>query len=267
MEKYTKKGELIKVEKKKRIANRRRKAKHIREVPREHRPVLYEIDSMIRSELESLWSDLISEVNDVVSGIISPTVDVSPIDALITVDDAKQQAFAMLSIQRALRDRRVCDAVGVYRAARELWPEGSFGKRDFLFEEEISELKEIFFADFSEIAAEHRVEHKKVYGSNESLNEICGSVSDQEAVNKSDKEDETDEEREDMSDYIILETQFSFDEYISNFAKAEIITWYIMLIKDFEANSDELNKAIIKLFHRIAFDLKAPPRLYQALFI
>lgn len=127
----------------------------------------------------------------------------------------------MLSVQRALRDRRVCDAVGIYRSARDLWPNGNFGSPETSMEDEIDELREIFFTSLNEIAEEHRSEHKKVYGSIESLNEIGGSVSD----NEENLNNEVNEEQEENEEYIVMETPFSFDEYISHFAKSEIVAW------------------------------------------
>lgn len=41
---------------------------------------------------------------------------------------------------------------------------------------------------------------------------------------------------------------------------------YVFLLADFESNTIEVNKAVLKLLHRIAFDLKMAPRLYQVIF-
>uniref|UniRef100_A0A1I8EUX4 TIMELESS_C domain-containing protein n=1 Tax=Wuchereria bancrofti TaxID=6293 RepID=A0A1I8EUX4_WUCBA len=38
---------------------------------------------------------------------------------------------------------------------------------------------------------------------------------------------------------------------------------YIFLLADFESNTFEVNKAVLKLLHRVAFDLKMASRLYQ----
>lgn len=132
----------------------------------------------------------------------------------------------MLNIQRSMRDRRLCDAIGIYRSARDLWPDGNFGKSDITPDVELDEIREIFFANLSEIAKEYQIEYKKVYGSTESIDEIGGSVSDNENNLPGEKYNELDEDNDENSGYVIMECQFNFDEFISNFAKYEVIAWY-----------------------------------------
>lgn len=58
----------------------------------------------------------------------------------------------MLMVQKALREQRIADAVGIYRAARELWPEDDlFGARNIAVEDEFLELHAVFFTDLSEV--------------------------------------------------------------------------------------------------------------------
>lgn len=38
---------------------------------------------------------------------------------------------------------------------------------------------------------------------------------------------------------------------------------YLYLLADFDKNTVELNKALVKMLHRIAFDLKNHSKLYQ----
>lgn len=60
----------------------------------------------------------------------------------------------MLTTQRALRERRVLDAVANYRAARSVWLiEGCFGAEGISAEDEFLELHAIFFTDLSEVFA------------------------------------------------------------------------------------------------------------------
>lgn len=100
------------------------------------------------NELDALWAEARVELEAVLSGRAQPNDDVSPINVLLRVDDDQHQAFAMLHIQRAIRDRRACDAVGLYRAARTLWPEsGAFGDDTMPAERELEELRALSFAD------------------------------------------------------------------------------------------------------------------------
>ncbi|KAL3118996.1 hypothetical protein niasHT_003779 [Heterodera trifolii] len=55
-----------------------------------------------------------------------------------------------------------------------------------------------------------------------------------------------------------------FADFISEFATPFVINWYIFVLKSYRTNPKEVNMAILKLFHRIAIDLKNPARLFQA---
>ena len=62
--------------------------------------------------------------------------------------------FAMLMVQHALRERRVADGVGIYRAARTLWPfDGAFGTDGMPAEDEFLELRASFFAELEEVGS------------------------------------------------------------------------------------------------------------------
>ena len=175
--------------------------------------------------------------------------------------------YAMLKIQRALREKRPADAAGLYRKCRDIWySEDIFGSKDILPEEEFVELRNIFYTDLSEIAeslvkAEQEAENR--FGSSEMLDENGGS-----------------EEEDEESDYETKEVQFDFDGYVVRFAASDVIKWsvtlsvfhritlsrYLFLLDDFDKNSSELNKALVKMLHRIGFDLKMHCRLFQVTF-
>lgn len=58
----------------------------------------------------------------------------------------------MVRVQNALRDKRPSDAVGLYRAARDIWPaDDTFGQRNIDPESEFMELRQIFFTDLSSV--------------------------------------------------------------------------------------------------------------------
>ncbi len=57
-------------------------------------------------------------------------------------------------IQKALRESRPADAIGLYRSARELWPEGEiFGAENMQAEDEYLELQEIMMAKLEPVRA------------------------------------------------------------------------------------------------------------------
>lgn len=64
-----------------------------------------------------------------------------------------------------MRKRNVCDGVGIYRAARVLWPEiDVFGNDDMSPDDEMLELHEIFFKDLNDVSEEYEKLCKNVYG-------------------------------------------------------------------------------------------------------
>ncbi|KAI6171518.1 Timeless protein region [Aphelenchoides bicaudatus] len=214
---------------------------------------------MNEEQLNELWDQVKSEVDDVLNGVIDANEEVSPINILLKVDDSKHQIFAVLQIQRALRTRRICDAVGLYKAARDLWPDAAFGDYSNTVEQDIPALQEIYNMDLADIAVEYDDLMKTVYGAN---------VADQEANAEEEhisvSDDEKSEDEEDQPKYKIAEINFDINDYIRNFTKPDVIHWYIFALNDFEMNSVELNRAIIKMLYRIAFQLEMPSKLYLA---
>ncbi|PIC36588.1 hypothetical protein B9Z55_015520 [Caenorhabditis nigoni] len=61
----------------------------------------------------------------------------------------------------------------------------------------------------------------------------------------------------------IAENDSQFKMYISKFANVDVLKWYVFLLNDFSKNSIELNQALVKMLHRIAFDINLPVKLYQ----
>lgn len=92
------------------------------------------------------------------------------------------------------------------------------------------------------------------------------------------------EELDDAEDgFVLKEVEFTFLTYLQRsvvmkvffllfknylcfvrFAYCDILTWYIWLLNDFESNSLIVNHSILKLFHRICYQLKSAGLLYQA---
>ncbi|RUS72464.1 hypothetical protein EGW08_019781, partial [Elysia chlorotica] len=99
-------------------------------------------------ELETIWSETTSDqITACLRGVEPVPEDITPFDAASEVDMDQQRVEAMLRIQSSLRDGRPGEAIALFRAAREVWPEGDeFGTVDMLEEEEFMALKEIFMA-------------------------------------------------------------------------------------------------------------------------
>lgn len=137
-----------------------------------------------------------------------------------------------MQIQRALRGRRVCDAIGLYKAARDLWPESSFGEDSFTPEQDIPVLKEIFEMNLIDMAIDYDAAMKATYGVDASApdthvnEEEHISVSDTENKKNHDDDEKDSEDEEERPKYRIAEINFDFNDYVANFTKPDIINWF-----------------------------------------
>lgn len=143
--------------------------------------------------------------------------------------------FAALQIQRALRARRIIDAIGLFKGARDLWPEATFGDFANTVDQDIPILKDIYNMDLADIAADYDAQMKTTYGAaaEDPDTDIIEddehiSVSDNEQ-SKKDEENAKSEDEEDKPKYKIAEINFDFNDYIRNFTKSDIIHWLVSL--------------------------------------
>ncbi|EFN81173.1 Protein timeless-like protein [Harpegnathos saltator] len=96
--------------------------------------------------LEERWDTVGPEISAVIQGGNIP--EVMPFDATLETPIDDQKADAMKRIQKLMRQENLEQAVGLLRAAREIWPENDcFGRVNIPPEEEFLALREIFFAD------------------------------------------------------------------------------------------------------------------------
>ncbi len=81
-------------------------------------------------------------------------------------------------------------------------------------------------------------------------------------------ENEVEEEEEEEEDYGQVETyveeqDFDFKGFVLKFAVRSVCSAYAHLFKDFRRNADFTNHCVVKMFHRIAYDCRAPALLFQ----
>ncbi|GMT17753.1 hypothetical protein PFISCL1PPCAC_9050, partial [Pristionchus fissidentatus] len=215
-----------------------------------------QLDGMKETAAEDMWDEMEEKVKSILRGEEAESVEVRPIEVLLEVDDDVHQQFAMLRIQRALRAGRALDAVSLYHAARALWPsEGAFGARDMPLEDEANELKAILVTDLKQVSGELAVAEQKM---EESTAVKSGGAEDEEHDEEYDSEAEDDDAK-----YERREVDFDFKAHVNAFARNDILKWYVYLLGDFESNAAELNHALVKMLHRVAFDLDLHPRVYM----
>uniref|UniRef100_A0AC34F0E1 Timeless N-terminal domain-containing protein n=1 Tax=Panagrolaimus sp. ES5 TaxID=591445 RepID=A0AC34F0E1_9BILA len=250
MEREVKRGELRKVTKKKRKSTKRKKKEkkngneeenqedEFDDIPSEQKQAIAFLKKYDEDELNDIWESISSDLSDIIFNVnLAETVSV--VDYLLQVNDEDSQGFIFLKIQCALRERRLQDAYNIFHSARIVWNDGTFGSDDMVAEEEFLEFQGIFYAELNEFAVKYKKAVDELYGETEKEQENEGDQRDDEEENAVAEFNELDE---DDQQHVLSEIQFNMDEYL------------------------KLNKALLKLFHRIAFDLKSPSRLYNASF-
>ncbi|XP_008305173.1 protein timeless homolog [Stegastes partitus] len=168
----------------------------------------------------------------------SLTESIVPFDATSETPLEEQRTEAMVRVQDALLARMGPEALGLLRAAREVWPEGDvFGSADVEPEEELELLKQILHANLPRSSPlENGVEED---------------------------EDGAESEEEELESVQVSETEFNFQDFIKRFANPSIVQPYLLLLKSYSKNTPHTNHCIARMLHRLAVDLKMDALLFQ----
>ncbi|XP_071101341.1 protein timeless homolog [Haliotis cracherodii] len=190
-------------------------------------------------ELEDLWDEISSQLSSIFQGR-DEVPDVTPFDAASEVEVDQQRVDAMCRIQDSMRNRSPGEAIAIFRAAREVWPErDEFGTQNMPPEDEFMALREIFMAPLPK------------------PNRPSTQTQPEEW-------EEPQQEEEEEVETSTSEQEFDFTGFILTFSKPEILKAYGILLSDFEKNSDHTNHCIVKMLHRVAFDLGYTAMVFQA---
>lgn len=191
-------------------------------------------------QLEEIWQSLSVELSNCAQGLVSLPEEVMPFDAASEIPVEEQRAEAMVRIQDGLLANRGAEALALLRIAREVWPEGDvFGSPELDPEEESQLLRQILFADLPRQVVSTEAEAE-------------------------DSEDNGDEEEtEEMATVHFSEKEFNFLDYLKRFANPAAIKAYLLLLKHYQDNSAHTNHCIVKMLHRISYDLKMEGLLFQ----
>ncbi|XP_076324577.1 protein timeless homolog isoform X2 [Tachypleus tridentatus] len=192
-------------------------------------------------QLEKQWEDVSVDLSAVLRGDRTITGDVTPFDAASEKSLEDQKGDVVKKIQRALQENNAADSVALYRAARELWPEGNvFGTSNMKPEEEFMALREIFFTS------------------------IPGSETQTVERTAEETDDESEEEDDAQTRVVVTEQEFSFNDFIKRFATTKVVQSYVTLLSDYQKNTPHTNHCIVKMLHRIAWDRRMYGLLFQA---
>lgn len=250
VERFVKTGFLKKVTKKVKVRKQKKPKKTMYEEDNRS-----EFDKMSAQSLEKLWEEVKDDLEKILKKEKPEIEDMNPLNWQLEVEDSEQQKFSMLSIQRSLRSKGLSAAVGLYHASRKIWPNDLvFGSDEMTPEEELVELKNILTEDLKDVAKSLKEAEQ---AANKKMEE-SGVIEEEE-----EGENEEDEKEEETPAWRVEEVDFEFEGYVTKFANVDVLKWYVFLLEDFSRNSTDLNQAIVKMLHRIAFDLKLVTRLYQ----
>ncbi|XP_014609708.1 PREDICTED: protein timeless homolog isoform X1 [Polistes canadensis] len=229
------------------------KLKKKRQKSRKHKPVSRKEETPAPS-LEDRWDDLAPELSVVMQGVTIP--EMIPFDATLDIPVDDQKSDAMKKIQKLLRMRFYENAVGLFRACREVWPENdSFGRADIPPEEEFLALREIFFADLGVV--EDDLPTQQANQENNFEDNFTRNGEEEE-------EEDEEEENDDHEDVVTEETDFKLNEFVQRFANIKIVKALNLLLQQFDKNTKEVNHYVTKMLHRIAFECKMPAMIFQA---
>ncbi|XP_070815087.1 protein timeless homolog [Chaetodon trifascialis] len=168
----------------------------------------------------------------------SLTESIVPFDATSETPLEEQRTEAMVRVQDALLVRLGPEALGLLRAAREVWPEGDvFGSSDVEPEEELELLKQILHANLPRSSPPDPVVE--------------------------DEDDAAELEEEELESVQVSESEFNFLDFIKRFASPSIVRPYLLLLKSYSKNTPHTNHCIARMLHRLAVNLKMDALLYQ----
>uniref|UniRef100_A0A8D2KU70 Timeless circadian regulator n=1 Tax=Varanus komodoensis TaxID=61221 RepID=A0A8D2KU70_VARKO len=188
-----------------------------------------DVHSHSPEELEEMWPRLAEQIKKCTEPLPESIV---PFDAASEVSMEDQRAEAMIRIQDSLLGGRASEALSLLHSAREVWPEGDiFGSPTLDSEEETELLRRIFSAhltrEYPEAAEEEEVAE------------------------------------EELASVQTSEREFNFLDYAKQFARANVVKAYLLLFKSYAQNSSHTNHCVVKMLHRIAYDLKMEALLFQ----
>nr|XP_021188135.2 protein timeless homolog isoform X2 [Helicoverpa armigera] len=189
------------------------------------------------------WDELRAQM----AAVISSGVDEHPppFDAASDVPIDQQKEDCMKNVQKLMREYKFEDAVGMFRAAREVWPdEGIFGTNGITEDEELTMLETVYNTDLGVETANNAVDVNDTQDNSEY--------------------DEEDEEEEEERSAVVVETDFDFKDFVNRFCHPRVVSACVNLLERYDKNLPHTNHCIIKMLHRIAWDCKRPTMMFQA---
>lgn len=203
---------------------------------------------------EELWDVVAPQLSVVLANGTIPE-DMIPFDGASDKDIDDQRVDCMRRIYTLLKQHNFEEAVGLMRAAREVWPENDvFGSSHMAPEEEFSALREVFFADIAQ-------DPEVVRAAEEARRRQ--QQADQEEEEEEEEYDDVAEDEE-GGDVNYSEQELQFPDFLKRMVHSRAVQAAGYLLQTFDRNSVFTNHCVAKLLHRIVWEAKMPGMLYQA---
>lgn len=206
-----------------------------------------------RESKEEIWDKISSQLSALIQANAGELPEImAPFDAASEIPVEEQKSHAMYKIHQALLNSNPGLGLALLRASRQVWPENDvFGPQEADPEDEFMAMREILLADIPK--------PKDLIETEQAPNEEADNILDQPEI----EEEEEDEEEEEVMVTQKVEQEFNFNIFAAKFAVKSVCAAYAILLANYEKNSDHTNHCIIKMFHRIAFDLQLPGLLFH----
>jgi timeless len=181
-------------------------------------------------QMSDMWSEVEKEIRDLIEDENAENYESSfSLDSVSDLPVEEQKFEVLKQIHVDISQKRLTNVVALLRAARELWPDDVFGSDSATVDEDMVTLQDIAL--------------------NPSLSGPAG-----------DEEDDEPHEEESVN---VVELELDLKKFTSMFASNKIVRVYSMLLENYRANPDEINHAIVKMFHIIGFKHEMLPMLYH----
>ncbi|EDX13111.1 GD18885 [Drosophila simulans] len=201
-------------------------------------------------ELSSKWAELATEVCSLLSTELEMPEDEQPMpfDAASEKSIDDQREDCMIHINKLLRSNKLDQAIGLLRAAREVWPENEvFGAISAAPEDELLLLREIFMYNITTVESEDKENEK-----------------DQQQDEYEDEDDDLDNEEYEEQDNGLTEKTFKFDDFARRLLNPKIVRACTLVLSDWADIPTRSLKAAVTILHRIAYGCKCAGMLFQA---
>ena len=210
-----------------------------------------------RESNESVWDAISTDLSNLLQGneATVPSLVEPPFDAASDASMDAQKVAAMYRIQDHLLNKQVGQSVALLRASRQIWPEDdAFGAQDAEPEDEFMMMREILFTD---IPKPDNFKDTSQHDGEE------GEGEDENILDRPEIEDEEDDEEEGFVVHQRVEQEFDFKGFVARFAVKNVCSAYAILLSNYDKNTDHTNHCLIKMFHRVAFDMELPALLFH----